>query len=360
MSSVVFDFDLVDTFSFDENNNMIFNLDSNSLNTQSSKIAEIDGASDDASESTIDGTTPESLSEEDGADATAFDFTSPTLTGLDEYSAYNWSDFTYTPLDQSANEFYFDSNSKAGYGQNGSSLKSLKTFSKSNRTKTNNKRKYRHLKSQPSRCLALALTSKITCRTSGAIDFESSTVLSSPVKKKQRSLKGPSKLETERLMHEVSKSLKAAPLNKAKTTNKTGKKTAANTKKSKSGNSPVLSKNQKAKKEKATKVKVASKKSSKRKKGRNASGSYSIKQKFNDGIPRIGVYTIPERKALLARFHAKRKKRVFSKKIKYECRKVLANDRPRVRGRFVKVTDLPRYHECLAKGIPFVPTPATK
>ena len=73
----------------------------------------------------------------------------------------------------------------------------------------------------------------------------------------------------------------------------------------------MLSKNQKAKKEKATKVKVASKKSSKRKKGRNASGSYSIKQKFNDGIPRIGVYTIPERKALLARFHAKRENACF-------------------------------------------------
>ena len=48
------------------------------------------------------------------------------------------------------------------------------------------------------------------------------------------------------------------------------------------------------------------------------------------------------------------------KSVYYECRKVLANDRPRVRGRFVKVTDLPRYRECLAKGIPFVPTPATK
>ena len=146
MSSVAFDFDLVETFSFDENNNMIFNLDTSSLNTLSNKSAEIDAVSDDASESTIDGTTSESLSEEDGADATAFDFTSPTLNGLDEYSAYNWGDFTYTPLDQSANEFYFDSNTKAGHGQNGSSLKSLKTFSKSNRSKANKKRKYRHIK----------------------------------------------------------------------------------------------------------------------------------------------------------------------------------------------------------------------
>ena len=255
MSSVVFDFDLVDTFSFDENNNMIFNLDSNSLNTQSSKIAEIDGASDDASESTIDGTTPESLSEEDGADATAFDFTSPTLTGLDEYSAYNWSDFTYTPLDQSANEFYFDSNSKAGYGQNGSSLKSLKTFSKSNRTKNNNKRKYRHLESQPSRCPALALTSEITRRTAGAIDFESPTVLSSP-QEEAKALKGPSKLETERLMHEVSKSLKAAPLNKAKATNKTGTKNAANTKRPNSGNSPVLSRTRRQKRRRLRRSKL--------------------------------------------------------------------------------------------------------
>lgn len=50
---------------------------------------------------------------------------------------------------------------------------------------------------------------------------------------------------------------------------------------------------------------------------------------------RIGVYTIPERKALLARYRAKRKRRVFVKKTTYPCRQVHANNRRRCHGRFV-------------------------
>ena len=56
----------------------------------------------------------------------------------------------------------------------------------------------------------------------------------------------------------------------------------------------------------------------------------------DDGQPRIGIYTLPERRDRVARFHAKRKRRVWSKRINYTCRKKLADSRPRVGGRFVK------------------------
>mmetsp|Transcript_5191 Transcript_5191/g.7970 ORF Transcript_5191/g.7970 Transcript_5191/m.7970 type:complete len:265 (+) Transcript_5191:178-972(+) len=53
---------------------------------------------------------------------------------------------------------------------------------------------------------------------------------------------------------------------------------------------------------------------------------------------RIGIYTREERNTIISRFHQKRKRRVWKKKIRYHCRKNLADSRVRVKGRFVKST----------------------
>lgn len=61
---------------------------------------------------------------------------------------------------------------------------------------------------------------------------------------------------------------------------------------------------------------------------------------------RIGIYTPAERAAIIARFQSKRSRRVWNKKIRYNCRKNLADRRMRVKGRFVK-----RSTEQLAKAM---------
>jgi len=51
---------------------------------------------------------------------------------------------------------------------------------------------------------------------------------------------------------------------------------------------------------------------------------------------RIGIYTPAERAVIIAKFNRKRERRVWNKKIRYGCRKNLADRRLRIKGRFVK------------------------
>ena len=110
---------------------------------------------------------------------------------------------------------------------------------------------------------------------------------------------------------------------------------------------------------KKTKIKVKETTKKSKKKGAGKKKDVSISPvKKKDGVKRIGIYTLSERKALLARFREKRLRRIFRKKIKYDCRKRLAQARPRYRGRFVKVSDMPAYLESLKNNTPFVPQPS--
>lgn len=55
-----------------------------------------------------------------------------------------------------------------------------------------------------------------------------------------------------------------------------------------------------------------------------------------EGPPRLGGYTLEERRARILRFQQKRTARNFDRKVKYGVRKALADGRQRVGGRFVK------------------------
>ncbi|KAK1947005.1 Zinc finger protein CONSTANS-LIKE 2 [Phytophthora citrophthora] len=60
---------------------------------------------------------------------------------------------------------------------------------------------------------------------------------------------------------------------------------------------------------------------------------------------KIGIYSPADRRERLKRFHEKRKHRVYHKRIKYDCRKRLANSCPRVKGRFVRKSEYLRAKE---------------
>lgn len=51
---------------------------------------------------------------------------------------------------------------------------------------------------------------------------------------------------------------------------------------------------------------------------------------------RIGRYTPAERQMRLERYRGKRKQRNYNRRVKYDCRKMIADKRKRVQGRFVK------------------------
>ncbi|XP_054776136.1 zinc finger protein CONSTANS-LIKE 7 [Prosopis cineraria] len=51
---------------------------------------------------------------------------------------------------------------------------------------------------------------------------------------------------------------------------------------------------------------------------------------------KVGRYSAEERKERISKYRAKRGQRNFNKTIKYACRKTLADNRPRIRGRFAR------------------------
>ncbi|KAL2342734.1 hypothetical protein Fmac_004019 [Flemingia macrophylla] len=51
---------------------------------------------------------------------------------------------------------------------------------------------------------------------------------------------------------------------------------------------------------------------------------------------KVGRYSAEERKERISKYRAKRTQRNFNKTIKYACRKTLADNRPRIRGRFAR------------------------
>jgi len=58
-------------------------------------------------------------------------------------------------------------------------------------------------------------------------------------------------------------------------------------------------------------------------------------------IPAVmGTSTPAERAAIISKFKGKRSRRVWNKKIRYNCRKNLADRRLRVKGRFVKRSEM--------------------
>jgi hypothetical protein len=59
----------------------------------------------------------------------------------------------------------------------------------------------------------------------------------------------------------------------------------------------------------------------------------------DENAKKIGSYSPAARKLRIQKFHEKRKNRTWKKSIKYDCRKKLADDRPRIKGRFVRVLE---------------------
>ncbi|XP_054807371.1 two-component response regulator-like APRR7 [Prosopis cineraria] len=65
---------------------------------------------------------------------------------------------------------------------------------------------------------------------------------------------------------------------------------------------------------------------------------------LEDSTFKVGKLSVEQRKEKIHRYMKKRNERNFSKKIKYACRKTLADSRPRVRGRFAKNDDFGDNH----------------
>ncbi|XP_006363341.1 zinc finger protein CONSTANS-LIKE 2-like [Solanum tuberosum] len=61
-----------------------------------------------------------------------------------------------------------------------------------------------------------------------------------------------------------------------------------------------------------------------------------------EGMNKACKYSPQEKKERIERYRTKRNQRNFNKKIKYECRKTLADSRPRIRGRFARNDEIER------------------
>ncbi|UPR02793.1 CCT domain-containing protein [Chloropicon primus] len=65
-------------------------------------------------------------------------------------------------------------------------------------------------------------------------------------------------------------------------------------------------------------------------------GNHAAQTGNGDGRVMIGTLTLDERRARILRYRQKRHERNFRKRIKYNCRKTLADSRPKIRGRFAR------------------------
>ncbi|XP_075473360.1 uncharacterized protein LOC142504369 [Primulina tabacum] len=71
-----------------------------------------------------------------------------------------------------------------------------------------------------------------------------------------------------------------------------------------------------------------------------SSGGMASESSIIESMNRASPYSPEEKKERIERYRSKKNLRNFNKKIKYECRKTLADSRPRIRGRFARNDEL--------------------
>ncbi|KAH6814091.1 hypothetical protein C2S51_023109 [Perilla frutescens var. frutescens] len=79
--------------------------------------------------------------------------------------------------------------------------------------------------------------------------------------------------------------------------------------------------------------------------GQRSSSPLVNESSIIESMNRASPYSPEEKKERIERYRSKRNLRNFNKKIKYECRKTLADSRPRIRGRFAKNDEIEKAAE---------------